>query len=326
MIPKLAKLDGRALWRTISHNWMLKLASIAFAVGLWGFVNLGAREAEMSLFVPLELRNLPPGLMITNPLTETASARLRGPRTILGTIDEGRQRIPLDLSNVGPGSTSFRIDAELLNLPRGVSVTRLSPVQVTLDVERVVERMLPVVTNLAGAVPAGFRVVESEIRPPSVSASGPSSVIGALRNIPTGPLHLAATSGNFEQSIVLERPADLVRLSPDRVVVRGRVEEILTTQDFRDVQIGVHNPPEQYRLRQRSADVTLRGPQRLMKQLHLSSQNVFVDLLGAAGQHAARVQAEVPEGVQVIEIRPAEVRVDVSASPGHKPRKEAPQR
>jgi len=40
----------------------------------------------------------------------------------------------------------------------------------------------------------------------------------------------------------------------------------------------------------------------------------------------AKTAAEVPEGVQVIEIRPAEVRVDVGASPGRTPRKEAPQR
>lgn len=324
MIPKL---DWRALWRTVSHNWMLKLASIAFAAGLWGFVNLGAREADKSLFVPIELRNLPAGLVITNSLPETVRARVRGPRTILSTIDERQQRIPLDLSNVGPGSTSFKIDSELLNLPRGVSVTHMSPVQVTFDVERIVERTLPVVTSLAAAAPPGFRVVESEIHPPTVSASGPASMIGALRNVPTGPLHLAATNGNFDESIALERPADLVRLSPDRVAVRGRVEEVLATQDFRDVEIGVHNPPEQYTLRQRSVDVMVRAPQRVIKELYLTSQNFFVDLEDtAAGEHAKRVQVAVPEGVHVIEIRPAEVRVDVGAPAGRKPRKEVKQR
>lgn len=325
MIPKL---DWRALWRAVSHNWMLKLVSIAFAVGLWGFVNLGAREAEMSLFVPLELRNLPPGLMITNPLPETVSARVRGPRTILGTIDERRQPVPLDLSNIAPGSTSFKIDPEMLNLPRGVNVTRMSPVQVTFDVERIVDRTLPVVTNVAGAVPPGFRVVESEIRPSTVSVSGPASLIGALRNVPTGPLHLAAASGTFEESIPLERPADLVRLSPERVTVRGRVEEVLATQDFRDVEIGVHNPPEQYTMRARSVDVTVRAPQRVLKELHLTSQNFFVDLeKTAAGESSERVRVEVPQSVQVIEIRPAEITVDVGAPPGRRPRgKEARQR
>jgi YbbR domain-containing protein len=311
------KLDWRSLSARLANNWMLKLASIAFAVGLWGFVNLGAREADMAIFVPLELRNLSPDLMITSPLPESVGVRLRGPRTILGTIDERLQRIPLDLSNVGAGSTSFKIDPDMLNLPRGVAVSRMSPVQVTLEVERIVEKSLRVASNFSGAVPSGYRVVDSEVRPSTVSVRGPASEVGALRNIPTGPLHLPATTGNFEQSVALERPVDLVQLSPDRVVVRGRLEEIVIAQDFRNVELGVHNAPAQYRLRPSRVDVTVRGPQRLVQSLRLDSQNLFVDLEGVLpGYHETKVQSASPEGIEVLEIRPPAAVVEVPVPPG----------
>ncbi len=312
----IPKIDLRAVWRTVTRNWMLKLASIAFAVALWGFVNLGARQTDTSMFFPLDLRNLPADLMITNPLPESVSVRLRGPRTILGTIDPRRQRIQLDLANVGAGSTSFKLDPDLLNLPRGITVTRMSPVQVTLDVERIIEKSLPVSANLQGAIPAGFRIAETTVTPATVAVSGPASEIGALRNIPTEPLHLSASSGTFEETISLERPADLVRVAPDRVVVRGRLEEIVTTQDFRDVEIGVRNPPPEYRLRPRSVDVTVRGPQRVLRELRLGVENFYVELGGVGtGYHAERIGVAMPPEVEAIEVRPPEITVEIGPPP-----------
>jgi len=314
------RFDWRAMWesvvRNVTHNWVLKLASIAFAIGLWGFVNLGAREADRALTVPLEVRNLPPNMMMTNPVPDSVSVRLRGPRTILGTIDERRERIRIDLSNVGVGATSYKIDPDRLALPRGVTLLSVSPVEVTVDVERLVERTLPVVTNFAGAVPTGYRIVESEIRPVAVAVAGPATRVEALRNVPTGPLHLAPTTGNFEESVPLERPADLIRLVPDRVTVRGVLEEIVVAQDFRNVEIGVRNPPPEYRLRPRNVDVTVRGSQRLLRDLRLSSQNLFVDLTGVPpGFHARPIQATVPPGVEVVDIRPSETTVEVVGAP-----------
>ena len=307
---------GLTVARKVTHNWLLKLGSIAFAVGLWGFVNLGAREADRSIVVPLEFRGLSPKLMITSPIPESVDVRLRGPRTILGTIDERRQGISINLTNVATGLTSFKIDADMLNLPRGVSVTRLTPVQVTLDVERIIERMLPVVTSLAAAVPAGYRLVESEVRPAVVTVTGPAPQVEALRNIPAGPLHLPPTSGNFDETVTLERPADLVRLSPDRVLVRGVLEELVTTQEFRNVEIGARNPPPEYHMRPRNVDVTIRGPQRLLRELHLSSEIVYVDLDGMApGYHAKRIEATVLQGLEVLEIRPPETTVEVVGEP-----------
>ncbi|MGH7897327.1 MAG: CdaR family protein, partial [Candidatus Binatia bacterium] len=251
MIPKL---DWRALLRVATRNWFWKVASIAFAIGLWGFVNLGAREADRSLTVPLEAKNLPPRLTVTNPIPEGVNVRLRGPRTILGTVDERRQRIVLDLASIGAGTTSYRIDGEMLNLPRGVRVTRISPGQVTFDIEAVIDKPVPVALNFGGATPNGFRIVDGEIRPAVVTVTGPAGLVNRLKSIPTGPLHLSATTGSFEEFVTLERPGDAVRLSPDRVTVRGRLEEATITQDFKNVEIGVRKAPDRYQLSPRNVD------------------------------------------------------------------------
>jgi hypothetical protein len=129
-------------------------------------------------------------------------------------------------------------------------------------------------------------------------------------------LHLRPTTGNFEETVALEHPADLVRLFPERVVVRGALEEVVTTRDFRNVEIGARNPPPQYRLRPRSVDVTVRGPQRLLREAKLSSENFYVDLGGlGAGYHAQRIESAVPVGLEVLEVRPPETTVEVPGEP-----------
>jgi hypothetical protein len=47
----------------LSENWVLKLLSLAFALILWFFV-MGERKLEVGYAVPLELKNVPAGMMV----------------------------------------------------------------------------------------------------------------------------------------------------------------------------------------------------------------------------------------------------------------------
>jgi YbbR domain-containing protein len=308
------RLDLRALARVIRRNFLLKLFSLGFAVGLWAFVNLGARDAEKTMLVPLDLRNLPASLMVVNPIVDVIDVRLRGPRTLLETIDEGRQRVSLDLASVRPGTTSFKVDPEALNLPRGVRVVRVSPVQVTLELERVIERLVPVAASFAGSVPSGYHIADLEIRPPQVSLIGPAHEVEPVKSVLTSPLELPPGPATFEIAAVVERPGELVRVSPERVTVRGRVEEIVASRRFRGVDVGVRNADGPFRLRPPQVEVTVRGPQRLLDGLELSRDHVFVNLEGLApGVHRDKIKLALPEGLEAIEVKPAEIAVQILA-------------
>jgi hypothetical protein len=63
-------------------------------------------------------------------------------------------------------------------------------------------------------------------------------------------------------------------------------------------------------------DVTVRGPQRLLREAKLSSENFYVDLGGlGAGYHAQRIESAVPDGLEVLEVRPPETTVEVPGEP-----------
>jgi YbbR domain-containing protein len=307
-------VDWRRLRNALVRNFALKLFCLLFAVGLWAFVNLGARDAEKTLSLPVELRNVPPNLVVTSSVAEAVDVRIRGPRTILGTIDERRMKVPLNLANVRPGQVSFRVDPERLGLPRGVVVTRLSPAEVLLRVEPLATRRVPVEVSPETVVPEGYRLAMIAVRPRLASVFGPESELRDLEQVFTEPLNLRPAAAEFEETVAVRPPSPLLRTVPDRVVVRARIEEVVVAKTFSAVEVGVRGGTGPVEIRPQRVEVTLRGPQRILESFHPGPEHLFVDASGLGnGTHRRAVEARLPEAVTVSKIEPEKVAVEVGA-------------
>ncbi len=320
---ELARRFGPILWsprqwvEVFTYNLPLKLLSLAIAFALWSFVNFGERDAEDTLRVPLELRNVPSNLMITSPRDDFVEVRVVGPRTLLGRIDRNRLSIPVDLSGVKPGPAVFRLSSDSLALPRGVRVARITPAQVTLELERVGHKTVPVRVRFAGRLPGHLQVTETKVSPEMVEVSGPASTIEDITTAYTQPIDVTAlTPGTFEKELPLEASGDYVSFSASRVAVQLRAEEILVTREFRRVPVEVRNARFASVLSPRTVAVTVRGPKRLLgAEEGAAEPAAFVDVNGKApGQHVVDVSVTVPEGVEIVQVDPAQVSVKLLAA------------
>jgi YbbR domain-containing protein len=72
--------------KKLTENWVLKLLSLAFALVLWFFV-MGEQRLERSYSVPLELENMPAGMMVANDIPSYVELRISGPRTLLMNLN-----------------------------------------------------------------------------------------------------------------------------------------------------------------------------------------------------------------------------------------------
>ncbi|MCS6927460.1 MAG: CdaR family protein [Candidatus Binatia bacterium] len=304
---------GRQAFRTalsfVVHNATLKIFSLAFACGLWLFVNAGERDTEKTLLVPVELRNLPPQLVVVGPRVDYVDLRVSGPRTLLGRLSS--KRITLDLAGVRPGPSSFRITTDLLNLPRGVKVVRITPSQVNLEIARLIKRTIPVSLDLVGKPPHGYSVVETEVIPAVVEVTGPAPEIGRLETIPTDPLDLGAATHPITQELNLRGPqADFVSYSAEKVQARVEIQEVILTREFRRLRVEVKNAAFRAIAAPPLVDVTVRGPQRLVEKLKLNSGAVFVDAANLGpGTVTLPVTVDLPPGLEVIAQEPGEVEL-----------------
>ena len=105
------------MFKLLTENWTWKLLSLVFALILWMFI-MGERRLEVGYRVPLELQNIPQGLMIANEVPTSASVRISGPRALqvnlspsdisLG-IDRRPHQRPADAVDEGqPGRCQYR--------------------------------------------------------------------------------------------------------------------------------------------------------------------------------------------------------------------------
>lgn len=301
-------------WRyAFTHNIQLKLLSLVFAFGLWSFVNFGERDTEEALKVPLELRNIPAALVITSPRVDFIDLRVTGPRTLLGRIDRNRLSMTLDLDGVGPGPAVFRVGAESLNLPRGVRVVRINPALVTLDLERVGKKTVPVQLQLDGEPPSGFKIVSARINPESIEVTGPAGDVKRVESVQTSALEIGeAEDGVISRDLALEAVGDAISFNVGRVTAEVRIEEIQVRRDLDDVPIEVRNSVEIAELSPTSVTVTVRGPRRMVTALTAADVHVFAD---AGTDGAARLSAEVPAPAELVTIDPKTATLRLVTTP-----------
>jgi len=309
---RLAPLAERERWRrAFTHDLGLKLISLGVAFGLWVFVNASERDTELALQVALELRDLPAHMMVTSPRVDFVDIRVSGPRTLLGRIDRKRLVVPLDLSGIRPGPAVFRITADSLNLPRGVKIVRITPAQVTLDLERVLRRTVPVHLQLVGKLAPGLSIEDSRLSPDTVEVIGPSSAVEEVKTVETAPLDVSnAKSGVLERELPLPEISEYVSFSAQRVAAQVHIGEIEVERELRHVRVAVRNTTLRATVAPDEIRLILRGPQRLLESLELNHGEVYIDATGlAVGRHERTPTVDLPPKVEVVRQEPPKVRL-----------------
>ena len=186
----------------LTQNWLLKLLSLVFAVVLWFFV-MGEQKLEVGYAVPLELQNIPKGLMIANEVPSLVDVRISGPRTVLMNLKPSDISLSVDLGDLEPGVTSFKRLEERLNLPNVLKVTRLSPSFVDVKLERIKDKTVPVQVLFSGSLPPGLRVSGAVPKPAKVTVTGAEGELKDVGEVPTEPVDLSDVQQSFTLMVPL---------------------------------------------------------------------------------------------------------------------------
>jgi YbbR domain-containing protein len=311
----MATVDEKqpAFWTSFGHraikNLPLRLLSLAIAAGLWIFVNAGQRNAFDELNIPINFRRLPAGLVIVNHPADFVKIQVNGPRTLLSLLDPERLTVRLDLSGLGPGQASYKINPTMFNVPRQTTVTSVSPSEVILDVDRVVQRDVPVHLDLDGKPAAGYEVAGVEAKPSSVMAIGPSRYVNTLAQITTEPVDIRGANADLERRVDLENPNPAVALTAMRVDAKVEVAEKISDREFRAVNVQVRDSDYKFNVAPNRATVTIRGPILKLQGLNPNSL-AYVDAKELSpGSHDVPLQLELPDGMQVVRQSPEKVRL-----------------
>jgi len=88
--------------RMFRRNLGLKALALGLAILLWWFV-AGESNVHVGFAVPLEIRNIPADMAITNKVDRQVDVRLAGPPTLINGLQQNEISAVIDLSGMKEG-------------------------------------------------------------------------------------------------------------------------------------------------------------------------------------------------------------------------------
>ncbi len=318
----MEKLAKQILGRTPSpnllnwpNNWVLKLISLFFALFLWYFV-VGEDKVDTNVLIPVEIVNLPRELVISNQFKKQLEVTVSGPRGLINGLNRQYISRTINLSKASPGTTVIRNDTEAIQFPRGINVLRIQPTHITLLIDELVEKNLPVEAKTTGTPASGFELSSIHFEPKAIKIAGPKAVLEAEKVLRTTAIDINGLKAPITIQTPLDLPQEILELIGETVVTANVViREKTIEKKISDLPIRIVDGPD----RERSVQVR---PQAVSARvaLPLSRQDAAREGLLEVwiqteqlppGNHKVPVEAKTDEQVKLIEVIPPTVAVEI---------------
>ena len=189
---------------------------------------------ETNIFIPIDIGKIPSGLTLGSPPEKGLDVRVRGPESVIETLPDLKLRYPLDLSGANVGMSSIPITPGRIPLPRKISIIRITPANLTVNLEHVMEKKVPVTVSVSGKPVAGFFVADAVAKPSFVTLRGPVNILGPIQNTNTKPIDVSGLSEPFKKEIALDLAEGLDIAAPLGIILAEiLIEEQIVIKIFR---------------------------------------------------------------------------------------------
>ncbi len=155
-------------------SWML--VALCMSLILWATV-AAQQNPDVSTFVggiPVELRDRPSGLVATSPVLPV-NVDVQAPLDALPRLGPTTFRAHIDLGGATPGVQEFPVRVEASD--RRVRIEKVTPEKMTLRLEAIKKREVPVRLNVVDNPPFGYVAKGAHATPMQVTISGPEGQV-----------------------------------------------------------------------------------------------------------------------------------------------------
>jgi len=309
----LSFLRGNLIWI---------LLSVMVSGALWLVVTFQENPEKFEVIpaVPIEVQGSPQGMVIQRE-TDSVDLEVSAPSDVWPQLRADRFRVTVDASKVTPGVNSYPVTVVSLD-PRA-RVENWAPQTISLRVEPLLTKKVPVQVVVKGTVPFSYNAGTAQVTPSEVTISGPQSSVGQVVSAVVD-VNLEGATKNVDQTIT---PApetasgvavERVQIDPQQVVVSVPIEQQLAYKTL-PVQLTLTgHVAVGYQINGAIVDpvaVTLVGDPKTLNQLEfITTQPVNID--GATGDREVQVNLALPGTVALYQAQTVVAHVFVSAMQG----------
>jgi YbbR domain-containing protein len=207
-------------------NWVIKLVSLGLSLTLWFYVT-SKGKTEMTITIPLELRNVPQDMVVVGDVTGSLEVRVQGQERVLRDISLGKKVVGiLDLSMTRIGENTVRVSPDDIRRPADVTVTHISPSEIGVRLEQLVRKTFRLKPVLHGALAAGHRLVKIAVTPQKITVEGPESVMAVLDKFQTLPIDIQGAEETMTIEPKIDYQGQPVKLLEKNISIRIVIERV----------------------------------------------------------------------------------------------------
>ncbi|HSP15956.1 MAG TPA: CdaR family protein [Thermoanaerobaculia bacterium] len=193
----------------------LKVVAVVLAFGVWFFVSAPRLERviERRFAAPLSIVGPPREFVITTPVPDTVSVRLRGRASDISSVSSQTLDVPVDVSWIQQsGDVTITIRPQAVHKPSDIEVVAIDPSKLQFHVEALRQRTVLIRPFLIGQPPPGYLVGDLTLDPDRALVSGPASQIIKMSEVSTERINMTGRTATFVQNVPVVSDTPLVRI------------------------------------------------------------------------------------------------------------------
>lgn len=310
-------LNGRKLLAKAAENWPAKVLSIALAIILFVFHRMSMLE-DRFFSVPLNLE-IDGNLVPASSYPRMVRVSLRGDANSIYPILEDDIEAYLDFTRyTDEGHYRAPVQIRKKGTALGVNALEISvdPLEVSLDLDQKISKLVSVTPNFRGYLEPGYELVSYSLSPNRVVVDGPLKAMDSLSGLLTEFIDLDGRRENFSSTVQIMNRDPLLTIRGDGTTeFRGFIQGLLIIRTLEGMPITVRNLDERLAAESETetGSVRVEGNQIELEAYEPSAFTLILDCseIAEEGSYTLPVQAELPQGITLIQSEPEEVTVQV---------------
>lgn len=306
----------KAVWGMISRNWMMKLLCLALAFAVWQAVRENTSFEMMVSDVPVTV-TAGEGRAVFDQSTDTVSIHFRGSREDIRFISSDQIEVKIDVSGDKKNlRQTIKFSPRYVKAPSRAHVVQFSPSEITVTIDREVERVLPVKAVFEGELPQGIQMEKNFCTPATAGVRGAERLLRDLEQVRTVPISLDGRYNSFKTHVAVASAGQPWTVLPEHVMVEVSLVERVASRKIENSDVRpmlASDDTRVVKIRPEKVSVTLRGSPQRIADLNARDVYTYIDCtdLTEPADYEVPVRADVPAGLQVEKIEPATVQVTV---------------
>ncbi len=297
--------SDKSYFRIATHLIICGLiAGAALCFFLWP-----TSQIETEIFLPVGIVNLHNGLAITGFNVKGVEAKVKGSESALKKLTAQKLNYSVDFVDASAGEFNIPIQANNLQLPRGLVIIQIKPSFLTGTVVEIQRKTVQVNIKLEGKPAPGFEISAFSAKPEKIVVQGEKNNIINIESINTKPININGRSETFRSETTIEQTeSDYPNYiaTSNVILVEIVIQEQNTTRKLKDISVEGKNCPYPFSITPGVLDIEVKGPVNAINKLNLGNDlNIYVDLKGLKpGVYVRRAVITIPVRLMLVGVKP----------------------